>query len=94
VGHIAVQGGAIVLAVVGIALEPGLTTSGFGVPALAFATLFFVLYSRRHTPVGELRVAVGDRLLPFAATAADGTDFHTDALAGKRVLLKFFRGHW
>ena len=43
-------------------------------------------------PVEEFRLA--DTLLPFEATASDGAVFITDSLAGKRTLLKFFRGGW
>ena len=52
------------------------------------------LLTQRKTPVGELKVAVGDTLLPFEAVNADGTRFHSGTLAGKRTLFKFFRGGW
>ena len=56
----------------------------------------FVLWliTQRKTPVGDLNVKVGDKLLSFAATTAEGARFHTDELVGKRTLLKFFRGGW
>jgi hypothetical protein len=64
----------------------------------AFATMngAFVLWLLRNraTPVGDLKVEVGDKLLPFGATTSDGSTFHSDSLAGKRTLLKFFRGGW
>jgi len=59
---------------------------------LASMLLFFI--SQRKTPVGDLKVAVGDPLLAFTATTADGKPFHSDEFAGKRILLKFFRGGW
>lgn len=62
--------------------------------ALMFGGFLLWLLSQRKTPVGELKVAVGDALLSFKATTSDGTGFHTDSLAGKRTLLKFFRGGW
>lgn len=59
---------------------------------LGMTLLFFI--SVRKTPVGDLRVKLGDKLLAFETVTADGTPFHTDQLAGKRTLLKFFRGGW
>jgi hypothetical protein len=58
------------------------------------ASTFFYLLSLRKTPVGDLKVKVGDSLLPFEATASDGTRFYTDSLAGKKTLFKFYRGGW
>lgn len=61
---------------------------------LLMAALFLWLLTQRNTPIGDLRVAVGDALLPFAATTAEGNPFHSDAWSGQRTLLKFFRGGW
>jgi hypothetical protein len=67
------------------------------VPA-AFATMMasgvLWLLTQRKTPVGDLKVKVGDELLSFEATTSDGLRFHTDELANKRTLLKFIRGGW
>ena len=67
------------------------------VPAL-FATMLAAmvlwLLTQRKTPVGDLRVKVGDKFLAFGATTAEGARFHSDELANKRTLLKFFRGGW
>ncbi len=94
-GHLLAQSTALILGVAGIIGSGGSGAAlGPGIAAILLSAMFFALYSQRRTPVGELRVAVGQRLLPFAATSSDGTAFHTDALAGRRVLLKFFRGHW
>jgi hypothetical protein len=62
--------------------------------AIMMASTFFYLLSLRKTPVGDLKVKVGDSLLPFEATASDGTRFYTDSLAGKKTLFKFYRGGW
>lgn len=77
-------------------------SSGFSVVAVIFPAyfsliiglLFLWLLTQRKTPIGELKVKVGDKLLPFEAKTSEGDRFHTDELAGKRVLLKFFRGGW
>lgn len=67
--------------------------------ALAILTVFlagFFVYLLRQAPLpdGELDLAVGDMLLPFGAIDSAGTRFHSDELRRKRVLVKFFRGHW
>jgi len=74
------------------ALEPAVIS--LAVMATMLASGIFWLLTQRKTPVGDIKVAVGDRLLPFEAVNADGTRFHSDDLAGKRVLFKFFRGGW
>ena len=62
--------------------------------ALMMGLFFLWLLSQRKTPIGDLKVQLGDTLLPFSATRSDGSAFRTDELAGKRTLLKFFRGGW
>jgi hypothetical protein len=67
------------------------------VPAVIATMMAFMilgLLTQRKTPVGDIKVKVGDKLLAFEATTSEGTRFHTDELAGKRTLLKFFRGGW
>lgn len=98
-GHLAAQAVGGLLALWGIASAIG-TDAGLVRPALAgslgltMSGLFFFLYSQRATPVGNLTVAVGQPLRPFTALTAERSTFDSDALAGRRVLLKFFRGHW
>ena len=61
---------------------------------LLMASGIFWLLSQRKTPIGDLKVKLGDKLLSFDATTSEGVPFHADELAGKRTLLKFFRGGW
>ena len=67
-------------------------------PAAGFAVmlggLFLFLLSQRKTPIGDLRVEVGKPMLRVEAKTADGADFSGADLAGRRYLLKFFRGYW
>lgn len=99
--------GAILLQATGIGLSLTAIAWGFrdgGAPgpavvvpaviALMMGSIFFYLLSQRRTPIGDLKVEVGDSLLPFDAMLSDGASFHSDSLAGKRTLLKFFRGGW
>ena len=62
--------------------------------AMMMGLIFLWLLTQRRTPIGQIKVNVGDKLLPFEATTSEGVRFHTDELAGKRVLMKFFRGGW
>lgn len=59
---------------------------------IAFGMLW--LLKNRKTPIGEIKVSVGDKLIPFESTFSDEKPFSTDEFKGKRVLLKFFRGAW
>ena len=99
--------GSIILQCVGIGLAIsaivwsflGGGTSGVAVFAPAVFALmmgptFFYLLSLRKTPIGDLQVKVGDTLLSFEASTSESARFHTDELAGKRILMKFFRGGW
>ncbi len=56
----------------------------------------FILWvlQQRKTPVGEINVAEGDKLLAFTATTSQDVPFDSSELDGKRTLLKFFRGGW
>ena len=98
-GHLTAQAAGGLLALWGIASAAG-TDVSLVRPALAgslgltMSGLFFFLYSQRATPVGKLAVEVGQPLRHFTALTGDGTTFDSNALAGRRVLLKFFRGHW
>jgi hypothetical protein len=62
--------------------------------AIMFGSVFWLFYAQRKTPIGNLKVKVGDKLLPFTAATSDGRTFDSDELTGKRILLKFFRGAW
>lgn len=65
--------------------------AGFAITT-SLALLFFL--SQRKTPIGDLRVKVGDTLLAFTALTPEGVLFSSEVLADRRILLKFFRGGW
>ncbi|MCP4294850.1 MAG: hypothetical protein GY786_04530 [Proteobacteria bacterium] len=99
-GHLSAQSLGLVLALFAVYYSfanVGQVETGV-IPFAAIATmmsgLFFGLYSIRNTPVGNIKVKVGDSLLAFSATSDTEETFNTDELSGKRVLLKFFRGGW
>lgn len=62
--------------------------------AIAGTVYLYWLINTSQTPLGDLQVKVGDKLLPFEALTADGERFSSDELLGQRTLLKFFRGGW
>jgi len=99
--------GSVVLQCVGIGLGLAavvwsyLSGGGFVVAVIAPAALalmmgsgFLWLLTQRKTPIGDLKVTLGDELVPFESTTSEGAAFHADQIAGKRTLLKFFRGGW
>ncbi len=94
------QGTGICLGVSAIIIDgQGSESSGFIVfiPAILAVLLgfgFFWLLAQRKTPIGDLKVKVGDKILSFTAATSEGIEFNTDELTGKRILLKFFRGGW
>ena len=72
----------------------GVSASIPAAPTLLLGFLFLWLLTQRKTPIGNLKVKVGDRILPFEAVTSEGVAFHSNELTGKRVLLKFYRGGW
>jgi hypothetical protein len=100
VGHMVVQGLGTTAALSSLWLAvPGgfmavIMAISVASPALIMGPLFFFLLSQRKTPIGRLTVRVGDRLPEFSAVDSSGAPFRSPQLAGQRILLKFFRGHW
>lgn len=90
----------VALALTGIILgATGQLRAGVPVYLPAVLAVFFggfILWvlPQRHTPLGDIKVAEGDTLIPFTALTETGAPFDSSGLAGKRVLLKFFRGGW
>lgn len=62
--------------------------------ALMMGGFFLWVVSQRKVPAGDLQVKLDGQLLPFKTTTSEGLPFDTGDLAGKRTLLKFFRGGW
>ncbi len=62
--------------------------------AIFMGMFFFVLYSQRKTPLGEIQVEVGAPMLAFESVDSGGSTVISDDWRGRRILLKFFRGSW
>jgi hypothetical protein len=65
-----------------------------GLSGIGLAALFLFLLTIARLPDGDLRVAVGDTMLAFAAPDSSGKVINSDDWRGQRILLKFFRGKW
>ena len=93
-GFIAVLFGAGALGAIALAKGPGWIG---GVPAVLAVIIgaffcFTVAISRQRVGVDAIRV--GSTIPEFAARDENGEMFHSSALAGHPVLIKFFRAHW
>jgi peroxiredoxin len=64
-----------------------------GIVTLVSATLLFFLL-QKSTPIGDIKVKLGDSILPFITNDFEGNTLSTESLKGKRTLLKFYRGSW
>ncbi len=100
VGAIGMQLAGIALAIASViwSLRAGGSLSAVVIAPASFAlimgSLFLLLMSQRKTPIGDIKVAVGDALPAFSCQTSAGVAFSSDALLGQRTLLKFFRGGW
>ena len=61
----------------------------FALNTLSTSAIFAYFLATKATPIGEIKIKVGD-MLPAFKTAG----FDSDSLIGKRTLLKFYRGSW
>jgi peroxiredoxin len=90
----------VALSVIGVYL--GATGTGSAgllvyIPAglsIIFGSFILWVLTQRKTPLGDIKVKVGDKILPFTAQTSQGAPFESSELSGKRILLKFFRGGW
>lgn len=82
--------GLSVVGAVGFAVGP-LIVAGV---AWLLGGFFLYLLTIAGLPDGELIVKTGDPLPAFSAPDHRGQMASSDDWHGKRILLKFFRGHW
>ena len=60
-----------------------------GLYVLSTSATFTFFLVTKNTPIGDIKVSVGDQILPFKTE-----NFNSKSLIGKRTLLKFYRGSW
>ncbi|UUO22135.1 peroxiredoxin family protein [Colwellia sp. M166] len=53
------------------------------------SAIFSFFLATKATPIGEIKVSVGEQILPFTTA-----NFDYASLMGKGILLKFYRGSW
>lgn len=82
------------LAFAGAVLNPGITAALIAAVGMSTGGLMLYLLSIRKLPDGELVASVGNPMPPVQALDETGAPFDLTSLAGKRVMLKFFRGSW
>ncbi|MFK7986710.1 MAG: peroxiredoxin family protein [Sandaracinaceae bacterium] len=87
-------GGLAALVLLGGPLFSRVLSVALALMAMLLTAVFLWLLSNRKTPVGDLRVSVGDPLLSIASVTSAGAPFDNADLDGQRVLFKFFRGGW
>ncbi|QIZ75812.1 peroxiredoxin family protein [Ferrimonas lipolytica] len=58
------------------------------------AFVFFFFLGQKNPPLNDIKIKVGEPILPFTVPAHDGSLFDSEKLKGRRTLLKFFRGSW
>jgi len=90
----AATGAAVALALAALGAGEGFATTAPAVASLLAGALYFGLLAVAGQSNQRPAVAVGDRLLDFTAPDHAGRAFALSSLAGRPVLLKFFRGHW
>ena len=96
------RAGALIALVLGLASVVAAVSQGgawwvtlaLSLPAVLTGSLFLFIIAQRRVTVPGIRVDIGGPMRPFQALHADGSPFDSHSLAGQRVLLKFFRGHW
>lgn len=58
-----------------------------------FSVLTFFLIQKKP-PLGDIKIKVGDSMLPFNVKNHSNEDFSSEQFIGKRTLFKFYRGSW
>jgi len=93
-GFVAAWLGGAVLGAAGLAAGTGWLGGLAGGVAVVGGLLLTGLVAVSRQRVGTGAVRVGDDLPDFEAPDEHGEPFRLSSLAGRPVLLKFFRGHW
>ncbi|HEU4431541.1 MAG TPA: hypothetical protein VFT98_22460 [Myxococcota bacterium] len=85
---------ALGLGIAAFALGPGWLGGIAAGAGAASGGIMLLLRSRSAQARNAAAVGVGGRILDFTAPDENGAAFTLSSLAGKPLLLKFFRGHW
>ena len=80
--------------VLGIVALMGGTESSYAAWAVGVSVSLLYLIFTGAQKVSATMINVGDQIPAFTGTNDEGETFDSSSLAGSRVLIKFFRGHW
>lgn len=80
--------------VLGLVALIGGTESAYASWAVGVGAVMLYLVFTGAQKVSDNMVNVGDQIPAFTATDDQGSTFDSSSLAGSKVLIKFFRGHW
>ena len=90
-GFRVVIGIGLLLGVASVATQSG---GALAYGAMGLAAFYLYLSFTGWQRNADTRVDVGDAMPAFSAPDDTNSTFDSASLAGSRVLLKFFRGHW
>ncbi|HIF95832.1 MAG: hypothetical protein ABGX04_00690 [Myxococcales bacterium] len=93
-GFVAGWAGGAVLGIIALTQDPGWAGAIPATLAALGGSFLSVLVFVSPQAVGADAIRVGESLRNFTAVDENGDTFTSTALAGKPVLMKFFRGHW
>ena len=93
-GFVAGWAGGAALGVIALTQGAGWVGAVPAVIAAIGGTFFSVLVLVSPQAAGDDAIRVGESLRGFTALDENGNEFSSASLAGKPVLMKFFRGHW
>ena len=78
-----------------LGIDLGTTNSLAALPwSIGLAAFLLYLTATGAQKVADEGIQVGDTIPAFTAPDDEGNEFDSASLAGSRVLIKFFRGHW
>jgi hypothetical protein len=90
----ALLGAGMLLAAASLGSDPGLASGAIAGLALAVGVAWIVLGVLAPQSRQAPAIAVGEPLPGFTAPDENGAPFRVEALRGRPVLIKLFRGHW
>jgi hypothetical protein len=93
-GFVAGWAGGAVLGIIALSQGGGWVGAVPAVIAAIAGTFFSVLVYVSPQAAGDNAIRVGETLRGFTALDENGDEFSSASLAGKPILMKFFRGHW
>ena len=82
------------LALVALVLGAGWIGGAAAIVAIGLAGFFSFTVAISRQVLGDDAIRVGARLPDLSAPDENGEAFALSSLAGRPVLVKFFRGHW